>query len=223
MRGKLINFEGTDCSGKSTQIKLLIDKLKSLGKSVVTLDFPDYTTPTGRIVRRYLDGEFGPANEIPPKIASIFYAEDRYASKKFILDALEKNDFVILDRYVESNMGHQGGKISDKLERERFILWLEELEYGNFELPRPDKIIFLYMPWNVGKILKDSRKKKSEFHPGKEDGHESSNEHMENAEKSYLHISEIRKWEKVNCAPSGQMNSLRTPEDIFQEVWKKII
>ncbi len=223
-RGKLIVIEGTDCSGKSTQINLLKENLTEMRKTFIVLDFPNYKTPTGKIVRRYLDGAFGPANEIPAKLASIFYAEDRYASKKYITDALEEYDVVILDRYVESNMGHQGGKIRSQEEREQFFEWLRELEYDNFELPKPDAIMLLYMPYMVGQGLMKTRERKSEFHPGAEklDGHEGNIEHLKNAEESYLHLARIYNWIKINCAPNGTLDTLRTPEDISEEVWEKI-
>lgn len=222
--GKLIVFEGSDCSGKSTQINLLIDRLKKEGEGAVTLDFPNYSTPTGKIVRRYLDGEFGPANDIPAKVASIFYAEDRFASKGFINKELDAGNVTILDRYVESNMGHQGGKIRDSDEREKFFEWLQELEYKNFDLPRPDSVIFLYMPYDVSQKLMQGRDRKSEFHPGadKLDGHEGSAEHLRNAEEAYLHLSELYGWVVVNCAPDGTMESLKSPEEIHEEIWKKL-
>ncbi len=224
MKGKLVVFEGTDCSGKSTQINLLIEKLNSMGRGVVTLDFPNYSTPTGKIVRRYLDGEFGLANEIPAKVASVFYAEDRFVSKGFIEDELSKGNVTILDRYVESNMGHQGGKIRDRIEREKFFEWLRELEYENFGLPKPDAVVFLYMPWEVGKELMRTRERKSEFHPGVEklDGHEGSEEHMKNAEESYLHLVRMYGWIQIDCAPDGTMASLKTPKEIHTEIWEKL-
>jgi dTMP kinase len=214
-RGKLIVFEGTDFSGKSTQIKLLIEKLKKEGISSLTIHFPNYQTPTGKVVKRYLDSEFGSANSIDPRIASILYAEDRFASKPAIEDALKKFDVVILDRYVESNMGHQGGKIKDKVEREKFFKWLEEIEYGTFSLPKPDAILFLHMPCIVGMELKKER-------AGKEDGHESDIEHLKNAEKSYLHLVNLYSWIKISCAPDDTLTSLRTSEDISEEVYSKV-
>jgi dTMP kinase len=223
--GKLIVFEGTDCSGKSTQINLLISRLELMKRSVVTLDFPNYSTPTGKIVRRYLDGEFGPADEVPAKLASIFYATDRHVSKGFIHDELTKGNVTILDRYVESNMGHQGGKIRDVKEREAFFEWLKDLEYGNFELPKPDVVVLLYMPHKVGLELMKGRVRKSEFHPGEDelDGHEGNREHMKHAEESYLHLAEYYGWIVVNCAPDGTINSLKTPEDIHEELWEKLV
>lgn len=218
-KGKLIVFEGTDFSGKSTQISKIIKKLNKEGVPVVMFDFPDYTTPTGKVVRRYLNNEFGPADNVPAKIASIFYAEDRFAAKPIIEKAIEDGKVVILDRYVESNMGHQGGKIRNPEERKIFFEWLRELEYGNFQLPKPDAVIFLFMPCLVGQELKKEM-------PGEEErleeGHEDNIEHLKNAEQAYLQLAELYNWIKVYCAPDGTINSLRTPENIFEEVYDHV-
>lgn len=224
-RSKLIVIEGSDCSGKTTQINLLIEKLKQERIDFALFDFPDYTTPTGKIVKMYLNNEFGPANAVPPRIASLFYAQDRYSQKDKIERALNEGKIVILDRYVESNMGHQGGKIQDKAEREEFFKWLEDLEYGNFSLPRPDAVIFLYVPFSVSQILKKRRVEKQRREgkaEKKEDGHEDDIEHLKNAEKSYLHLADFYGWTKINCAPDGTINSLRKPEDIGKEVWQRV-
>jgi len=218
-RGKLIVIEGSDCSGKTTQINLLIGRFKQDGIDFEIFDFPDYTTPTGRVVKMYLNNKFGPANTIHPKIASLFYAQDRYSQKKLIEEALDKGKIVILDRYVESNMGHQGGKIRDKLEREEFFKWLEEIEYGNFALPKPDAVIFFYLPFEVGQILKKGRAGEAER---KEDGHEDNLEHMKNAEEAYLHLSDFYNWIKIECAHDRTITSLRKPEDIAKEVYEKV-
>ncbi len=221
-RGKLLVIEGTDCSGKSTQINLLLERLRKEGIKVVTLDFPNYSTPTGKIVRRYLDNEFGPANMIDARIASIFFAEDRFTSKPIIEKALSDNDLVILDRYVESNMGHQGGKIRSEEERKKFFEWIRDLEYENFQLIKPDAVIIFHMPHLVSMELKKHRTRKSEYHPGKEDGHESSEEHMKNAEEAYIHMANLFNFYKIECTKDGTISSLRTPENIFQEFYEKV-
>ena len=220
-RGKLIVIEGSDCSGKTTQINLLIEKLKQEGVDYELFDFPNYNSPTGKIVSMYLSNQFGPANSIDPKIASLFYAHDRFSEKPKIERALEKGKFVILDRYVESNMGHQGGKISDKQEREEFFKWLEKLEYENFNIPRPEAVIFFYMPSEVARILKEKRDAEKGVQGNiKEDGHEDSEEHLKNATESYLHLAEFYNWKKIDCTKDCSLQSLRKLEEIAEEVWK---
>lgn len=220
-KGKLIVFEGTDCSGKTTQISKIIKTLNREGKEVVMFDFPDYTTPTGRIVKRYLAGEFGPADNVDANIASIFYALDRFFQKPLIEKALGEGKVVILDRYVESNMGHQGGKIRDREKRKDFFEWLDELEYKNFSLPKPDLVVFLYMPLQVARELKRGRD--SEQTERVIDGHEDNINHLRNAEESYLQLVEVYNWVKINCAPDGTVNSLRTEDQIAKEIYDHVI
>ncbi|MDR2640554.1 MAG: hypothetical protein LBC61_04505 [Candidatus Peribacteria bacterium] len=77
------------------------------------------------------------------KKASIFYAIDRFDDSFALKEDLKNYDYIISNRYVSANMIHQAGKIKDKKEREEFLNWLEDLEYNIFEIPRPDKVIFL--------------------------------------------------------------------------------
>lgn len=60
---------------------------------------------------------------------------------------LEDDYIVILDRYTTSNMAHQGGKIIDKDDRFNMYQWIDKLEYWLLKLPKPDKTIFLHMPY----------------------------------------------------------------------------
>ena len=154
MKGKLIVIEGNDCSGKETQSQLLLQRLLREGKKVEKLSFPDYNSPTGKIVGGPYLGkedmiksyfEEGPTN-VDPKVAALFYAADRRYALPEINKLIEEGYYVILDRYVESNMAHQGCKINDKEERLKLYDWFESLEYGLLELPRPDLTIFLLMP-----------------------------------------------------------------------------
>lgn len=199
-KGKLIVIEGTDCSGKETQTRLLVQKLKSEGRSIEFMSFPAYDTATGKIVGGpYLgkehigDSYFNEgASNVDPKVASLYYAADRRYNRDIILKYLNKGIDVIVDRYVESNMGHQGGKIFEKEERLKLYKDLEKLEYDFLELPRPDLIIFLYVPYKNVALLQTSRGEKK-------DGHESSPVHIRNAEMAYLELAELHDYKVVNC------------------------
>lgn len=220
-RGKLIVVEGTDCSGKETQAKALHQALRGRRVPAHYITFPRYDTPTGRLVSMYLGKEgfkqeFGPSDNVPPKLASVLYAVIRYEAKPDMERLLDAGGILIANRYVESNMGHQGGKIMDAAERAKFMKWLEELEYGNFELPRPDRVIFLHMPFEVGMELKRGR-------PGEADGHESNPDHLRRAELAYVELAERYGWVRIACAPNRTRSSLRTIDDIQREVLAKTL
>ena len=91
--GKLIVFEGTDGTGKSTQFALLTKRLQSENIPFRRLQFPQYLEPSSALIRMYLNGEFGEnPNDVNAYAASTFYAVDRYASyqrvwKKTMLQA----------------------------------------------------------------------------------------------------------------------------------------
>lgn len=200
MQGKLIVIEGSDASGKATQSQMLFDALKTT-EDVVKLGFPVYDSPTGKLVSMYLGKlhgypEFGIPGSISPKIASTWYATNRYEHKDIIQQHLANGRNIICDRYVESNMGHQGGKIADPWEREDFFRWCEELEYDTFGIPRADAVIFLHMPWEESQRLASSRGEKP-------DGHEADPNHLRMAEETYLQLAKLYGWYQIECCKNG--------------------
>ena len=217
--GKLIVIEGTDCSGKNTQSKILQDELIKENYKVVEMSFPMYDTPTGKIISGpYLGKESichgwfkEGANNVPAKVASLYYAADRLYNIPVIKKYLEEDYIVILDRYVTSNLGHQAGKIKDKNERLEMFKWLEKLEYDLLELPRPDIQIFLHMPYEYSKSLQKNRTELDE--------HERSLENITNAENAYLEMDELFNFIKIECIKN---NEIRTIDDISEELYKKI-
>jgi len=220
-RGKLIVIEGPDCSGKQTQSEKLVKTLRLKGIPCAELSFPRYETPSGRVVGECYLGKdfgrgggswFGSADKVDPKAASLYYAADRRSAVPFMNELLNSGHNLIVDRYVESNMGHQGGKISDVQARREFINWLDMLEYNMLGLPRPDAVIFLYMPLEVAEELKKGREEKP-------DALEANLEHLRNAEACYLELAERYNWKKINCAPDKTIKSLRTTEDIHDEIY----
>lgn len=219
MQGKIIVVEGTDCSGKETQSKLLEKRLNSIGKKCVRFDFPNYESPTGRIIGGAYLGrpEIGPsffkegAVNVDPHVVCLYYAADRKYEMPEIEKYLNDDYYVILDRYTTSNLAHQGSKIHDKDERFNMYQWIDKLEYWLLGLPKPDKTIFLHVPLENTLELRKSRKSIDE--------HEKSPEYLKRAEESYLELSELYNWDKIECIRN---NKLRSVEDINDEIMKII-
>lgn len=219
MKGKIIVVEGTDCSGKETQTSLLVQRLRKEGRKVERLAFPDYESPTGKIVggpylgKQYIcDGYFPEgASNVDPKVASLYYAADRRYHRQEIIDLLEQGIDVVLDRYVESNMGHQGGKLFDKEERMKLYTDLANLEYVFLELPKPDITLFLYVPYKKVAELKSGRVEPS-------DQHESNPLHIRNAELAYLELAEIHNYKKIDCV--DKKGKMRNIEDINNDIYE---
>jgi dTMP kinase len=223
MRGKLILIEGTDCSGKQTQSELLIKRLTEVGIKVQRLSFPMYDTPAGKIVGGpYLGKEYisecwfsEGANNVDPKVASLYYAADRKYNISKVNELLNDGVNVILDRYTPSNMAHHGGKIENKEERLAFYNFIDKLEYDMLELPKPDFSYLLYMPYVYGKKLRESRSKFEKL-----DEHEKSEDNLRNAEKAYLEIADIYNFNIINCIED---NEIRSIDDISNELYSNII
>lgn len=220
MKGKLIVIEGNDCSGKETQSQLLLQRLLREGKKVEKLAFPDYQSPTGKIVggpylgkknisdSYFLEG----ATKVDPKVAALYYAADRRYALPKIKELLDQGYYVILDRYVESNMAHQGCKVANKEERLKLYEWFETLEYNLLELPKPDLTIFLHMPL----------KKVIEFKQGRlySDDHESSISYLKIAEEAYLELASLKDYHVIECL---EKNKLRDILNIHEEIYNIVI
>lgn len=218
-KGKIVVIEGTDCSGKETQTSLLVQRLKREGELVERLEFPMYDSPTGKIIggpylgKKYICEGWFPEESVnvDPKVACLFYAADRKYNINKVTELVDKGYTVILDRYVESNMAHQGAKVEDEEERLKLYKWLETLEYELLELPKPDFTLFLYMPYKKVIELKAIRAEES-------DQSEKSISHIRKAEKSYLELAELHGYETINCLDKG--SKLKDVLSIHEEIYK---
>lgn len=220
-KGKFIVIDGIDGSGKATQTKLLVKRLKKEKFKTATIDFPQYYNNFfGKMTGRYLSGEFGAADEVNPYLASVLYALDRWESKDFILKELEKNKIVVCDRYASANMIHQGGKIKEKKEKEKLIKWLEEMEFKILKISEPDLVIYLDIPYDIGQKLVDKKSKREYTKGKKRDIHESDDGHLINARLQALKLVKKNKnWLKINCIKN---NELLSPEEISDLIWSKL-
>jgi dTMP kinase len=219
-KGVFIVIEGTDGSGKTVQTKKLVENLKAADKDVETIEFPQYGQKSAGLVEEYLNGKYGSAEEVGPYRASIFFACDRYDASFKIKKWLEEGKIVIANRYTSANMGHQAGKIKDKEERDKYLEWLENLEFNIFQIPKPDVTILLFMPPKIGQELVDKKGHRDYVGGNKRDIHEADLDHLKNAAEAYKYVAEKYTWLVIDCAPN---NELREIEDISKEVFEKII
>lgn len=220
MKGKLIVIEGTDCSGKETQTNLLLKRLNKENVKVEKFSFPNYQSPTGRIVGGpYLGKSYigecwfnEGATKVDPKVASLYYAADRKYNIYKITWLLDNGVNVILDRYVYSNMAHQGGKIHDKDERLKMYDWLDNLEFNLLELPKADVKVFLHLPYNQTVILKKNRDEEP-------DEHELDVDHLKSAEAAYLELADKYNFKTIECS---QNNYIRSIDEIQEELYEYV-
>jgi len=195
-KGKFFVLEGIDGSGKSTQVALLAKYLQKKGYRVEKMHFPQHEEKSAGLVDEYLSGKYGQADEVGPYVASVFYACDRYDASFKIRKWLNEGKIVISDRYLVSNIGHQGGKINSKQQWKKYVHWLYDLEYRLFKIPKPDYTFILKTSPHVSSVLvqkltaKDKKKKKEGYLKGKKDIHESNISHLQHALKSYLWVAE---------------------------------
>lgn len=218
MRGLLIVLEGSDGSGKATQLNLLGERLKAAGYDIETFDFPQYENESSYFVRQYLNGDYGPAGEISPYTASIFYALDRYQASKNIKRALDAGKIVLCNRYVGANMAHQGGKFADQAEQRGFFVWADNFEFELLKIPRPDLNLFLRVPADVSFKLISERARKS----GKElDEHERDRNHLKQALKTYDTLCQLfpKDFIAIECTKDGELQSI---PQISNLIWNKL-
>jgi len=216
MKNKIIIIEGTDCSGKQTQSDLLVKKLTEKNISIYKTSFPQYDTPTGRIIGECCLGKnighsFFPEESanVDPKVMGLYYAADRLYNISKINEAL-KTSTVILDRYVDSNLAHQGGKVKDEKERIKTYEFFEELEYNLLKLPKPDIKILLYLPHEYSYILRQNRVNEAL------DEVERNEEYLSNGERAYLEVAKRHDYKIINCVKDEK---IRTIEEINEELF----
>ena len=106
---------------------------------MIRQSFPNYESESSGPVKMYLAGEFGDAkNGFDSYQGSSLYAVDRLCTMAKLKDFYKDGGIIIFDRYVQSNMIHQAGKIKDEKERDKFLEWVDDLEFEKLKLPRPE-------------------------------------------------------------------------------------
>ena len=212
--GKLIVIEGTDGSGKSTQFRLLTERVAQEGHKFQKLVFPQYKEESSALIRMYLGGQFGTKpSDVNAYAASAFYAVDRYASYKKVWGQwYEEGGLVLSDRYTTSNAVHQASKESEET-RGEFLRWLYEFEYDKLGLPRPDLVIYLDVPTDFTEKMMRSREAATNTSA---DIHEKDMDYLATCRRTGKAAARFYNWTVIECVRDGQMRSI---EDIHEEIY----
>lgn len=214
-RGKFVAIEGIDGSGKRTQIDLLSKVLEARGVAFVRYSFPRYESSFGRLVARFLNGEFGPLEAVDAHFSALLYAGDRFEAKAELEATLASGKTVLADRYIGSNLAHQTARVSPQ-RREEFLSWLKRLEYGIYGLPVEDLVIYLRLPAVEAHRL-ISLKTVREYTNLQRDLQEADLRHLEQAALVYDRLATEPNWVTVECLDVGA-SQLRPPEEIHRAV-----
>ena len=215
--GKLIVIEGTDGSGKSTQFKLLTQRLTEENRTFQKLVFPQYAEPSSALIRMYLGGEFGTKpTDVNAYAASAFFAVDRYASyKKVWGDYFEKGGLIVSDRYTTSNAVNQASKMEGQ-EQKDFLKWLYEFEYDKLGLPCPDLVLYLDVPTDFTEKM--MRRREADTNTSA-DIHEKDMEYLATCRRTGREAAKFYGWTVIECVRDGQMRSI---EDIHEEIYRHV-
>lgn len=210
-RGKLIALEGIDGAGKRTQVEWLGRALDRRGIAHADFSFPRYHSFFGQSVARYLRGEFGPLDRVNPRLSALLYAGDRLEAKMEMEVALRSCPLVVVDRYIGSNLAHQGAR-TEPGEREEFLTWVRQLEYEILGLPREDLTFYLRLP-----VAESARRLAERAARLTRDLHESDARHLEAAAAIYEELARGPGWAVIESLDPAT-NQPRPPEAVHQEI-----
>ena len=217
-------IEGLDGAGKSTQVKLLRDRLAEQGIKSEYLHFPRFTSPYyGDMIARYLRGDLGSIDSVDPYIVAMLYAGDRLDASKMIEGWLKEGKFVIVDRYVYSNIAYQCAKLHDSESREALRNWIFGLEYDHNNIVKPDLSLFLDVPLRfTEKSLTNQREGDDrEYLKGETDIHEASITFQEQVRERYLEQQPLDPtFRIVDC--SDDNGNMECAEGIFNRIMKHV-
>lgn len=218
-RGKLIALEGIDGSGKQTQLDLLAHELDARGQATFRISFPRYGSFFGKLVGRYLNGEFGALSAVDPHFSALLYAGDRFEAKAEIEGALFSGKVVLADRYIGSNLAHQSARVPPE-QREEFLMWLRRLEYGLYSLPAEDLVVYLRVPVAEAHRLVGLKSTRA-YTNLKRDIQEADIKHLEQTATIYDRLATEANWARIDCinAASG---ALYAPEEIHRAVLQAV-
>ncbi|MFI3330345.1 MAG: dTMP kinase [Rikenellaceae bacterium] len=218
-----ISLEGLDGAGKSTQIALIKSYLENIGKEFEYLHFPRFDAPIyGEMIARFLRGELGALENVDPYVVAMLYAGDRKDASEMVNKWIAEGKFVLIDRYVYSNIAYQCAKL-ESVKASELKQWIINLEYEYNKIPKPELSIFLDVPFafTQKKLTSTREGDDRDYLKGADDIHESSLELQRKVRQVYLDsAAQDSDFHVIDC--SNGLESMDTPENIFSRIIKLI-
>lgn len=214
--GMFFVLEGSDGSGKATQLAMLKGRLEQAGYKVKTFDFPQYSQPSSFFVNKYLGGNYGSAEQVGPYSSSLFFALDRFEAAPEIRKAIQDGFTVIANRFTASNMAYQSTMFNNIEQRRGFYIWLDNLEYVLLNIPRPNLNLYLRVPTEISnKLMADQ--KIGRFN----DINENNPTLLKNSVRSYDELCQLfpKDFKQIDCIRGGELMSV---ENIHKMIWETI-
>lgn len=220
MSGRFTVIEGSDGSGKGTQLELMANKLRQAGYEVAVYDFPQYTQSSSYFAKEYLNGQYGDVDELGAYGPSLFFSLDRFQASRSIAKDLAEGKIVLSNRFTGSNMAHQGQKIHDTAERSRYYQWLHEVEFTHLKIPKPDLNIVLIMPAEYAQKLVDKKSPHS-YTDEQRDIHENDIDHLRGAVGVYesMCVQFPEDFTRVDCVENDSVLAIPI---ITERIWSSV-
>jgi dTMP kinase len=206
-----IAVDGIDGTGKGTQCRMLREALNRSGGTARIISFPVYESFFGAMISEYLNGRYGPLYAADSKLIALLFAMDRKLF--FETRPFSGEEILIFDRYVLSNMAHQGVKL-ERSRRNEFFAWLKKLEFEINRIPYPDISIVLDMKtaYSVENVAK---KQPRGYTSLTYDLHENDPAYQENTRDLFLELAGMENAALIRCDAQG---CLRSERDIAAEL-----
>lgn len=219
--GILIAFDGIDSSGKYTQVKQLLERLRYIGHTVHHFETPDYTTPSGQELKKRLQNKDGSWHQAPWEEKMRLFAGNRAEHKAEVLNALAHGDIVIYDRYVASSLAFitiEALQASETdLFRDKTQAVIARQEYEKNGMPYESASVFLDVPPQVSAALLEHRKQTRQ-------DHDEYTDHLEVQQRLYneydlLCAKNPERYIRIKCVVG---NELLPAEDVGELVWETL-
>lgn len=223
-KGLFIAIEGTDGSGKTIQSNNVSQALKDRGHEVDVVEFPRYGEESAVIAESYLNGRLGTAEDNGPYLGSLYFAIDRAHAAGQINSSIEQGNIVIANRFIGSNMAHQGQKIDSLDDRLAYYDWIQDLEHNKLGVPVTDKNLILVVDPAVAQSRVDEKGAR-DYTELTRDIHEADLNHLRKAAKIYKELANIfpDRFIVVDCMDeNGQLSIDEVFSKLFAEVTKLV-